>query len=306
MTNQHLAANYLQKMKRTWVIRYEDEQKLVALIYMSIAADGGEAKPKNIFNSRKNVEETIPFKKRLNSYRYEDFQPPNEERKERTAPIKKNSRPRNSRSNSSDAEKPQFVPAPYEKPVTRRQARKPANEQTKSPTPMPKVQANGKRKRQSGKENQQNANNQSNKPNNCKQSTSKVEINSPTEPSINEQQQEHLSQQQQLKQQQNELKTTATDLKGDDLITLLKMVAKKESSESQAIVDMVKSDDGLIDYSMKPKEQTKILIQKKPSPGTSNNKRKKKSKSTKFEPLKIRLVSTSIQGMALHNKPLVL
>lgn len=292
-------------MKRTWIIRYEDELKSIALMNTSIAADGGEAKPKNIFNSQKNVEETMPLKKRLNSYHYEDFQPVKEKKKEPMVADKKNFRPRDSRSSSSDAEKPRFIPAPYEKPVTRRQTKKPAIQHTRTPMPTPKVQTNGKRKRKSGKENQQNPNNnnnQTNKPNNCEPSTSKVEINSSTEPSANEpkeqrrqqqQQQQHKEQKVQVKQKQNELNTTATELKGDDLIALIEMVAKEESFESQAIADMVKSDDGPIDYSMKPTEKTEILIHKKPSPGTSDKKKRK------VEPLKIRLVSTSIQGMAL-------
>lgn len=294
MTIQHLAANYLRKMKRTWLIRYEDELKSIAIVKMSIAADGGEAKSKNIFNSQQNAEKTMPFKKRLHSYRYEDFQPINEVKMEPTVVEKKNLRPRNSRSNSSDLEKPQFVPAPYEKPVTRRQTRKPATEQTQTTKPMPKNQTNGKRNRKPGKENQQNANNQTNKPNNCEPSTSKVEIHSPIVPSVNEPKEQHLPQQpEQVKQQQNELNTTAMALKGDDVIALLEMVAEKETAESQAIAEVVKSDDGPIDYSIKSKKETKIVIQKRRSPGTSN-KRKRKSKPTKIEPMKIRLVSTSI------------
>lgn len=248
-----------------------------------------EFEPKQIFSCRRNVELTIPFKKRLNTYRYEDFLPKTDEPKKIENVGKKNLRPRN----SIDG-KLQFTPTPYEKPITRRQTRKSSSDQSPKPEPA------AKRRRKSGKENQLNSVNQmENQPTTSK--TDKDDL------SIAKNNSRQISPKNELNNSRGIMDQVG--IEGDDLLALFQMFSKNESNISTTNAN-TSIEQYEFNKSMQSSQNGTESDETDSQPSTSSSdskakppKKSTKSKKPKVKPLKISLVSP---GLVMHNQTLML
>lgn len=146
--NQTTFASSAPKPKRVWLARYADEIKSIENVIDATS----ESEPKQIFSACRNVEKTFPFRKRLVSMPYEKFLPKTVAEIVAENGEGKNVRSRRNSSNNSPGtnteSRPRFVPAPYERPVTRRQT-KVKTSPTAAPVAAPKT-AVAKKRRNSG------------------------------------------------------------------------------------------------------------------------------------------------------------